>query len=394
MKQIFFISLLLVCSLFSFSQDSYTTLDGKTVSGTVENYKEWSKNPTTALFKQNNGKEITLTPDNCKDFTAGSDYFTSYNGTRILNSTDILSNELKSDKMVKDSVHVFLRRIYRLNNYAVYKLYDNKRINFYFSSDGNIEELEYYETLTNNAAEPFNGYKDYLLQQFSGKGIKNLQGKINDLDYKENDLLDFFSYVFGDKLNTSEKLRNKYASEFLLGAGLNESFGKLETTDGANSFRGNSFAPSLEIGLRIYSQRNFGKLFFQPTITLMPLYSSFRQNTFKTQATLVNANLGIGYMFVKKEHFSFYVDGAGGLTLLFGYQTKEDYRGGFVKSKGADNRMTVHPEIGVLLSKKLNIAFSEMLAMKMPFWANMAFDYKVSQTSLSIRYAFVQKKKK
>jgi hypothetical protein len=220
MKQILFISFLLFSSLFSFSQDSYITLDGKTVNGTVENYKEWSKNPTTVLFKDNvNDSEIILTIENCKSFTVGSDYFISYSGTRILNSDDILSQGLKSDQMVKDSIHVFLRRIYQFNNYALYKLYDNKRINYYVSDHINIKELEFYETIKDNTIAPFNGYKNYLMQHFSSKGIKGLEWKINNLNYKENDLLNFFAFVFRDKSHSSENLRNKYASEILLGAG-------------------------------------------------------------------------------------------------------------------------------------------------------------------------------
>lgn len=391
MKRILFISFLLFSFLFSFSQDSYITLDGKTINGTVENYKEWSKNPTTVLFKNNvTDAEIILTPENCKSFTAGSDYFISYSGTRILNSDDILSQGLKSDQMVKDSVHVFLRRIYQFNNYTLYKLYDNKRINFYVSDHGNIKELEFYETINDNTVIPFNGYKNYLMQYFSSKGIKGLEGKINNLNYKENDLLNFFAFVFGDKLHSSENLRNKYASEILLGAGLNESFAKIESSYGAKPYTGTSFSPSVEFGIRIYSQRNFGKPFFQPTISLMPLSNSFDNGRLKSKATLINVNLGVGYMFVKKENFSFYAAVAGGLPVLLNYQTIEGAQSN-VKSNGADDRLTVRPELGVLINQKINISFCDMLPINLPFISDLEFNYNVNIASLSFKYAFIQK---
>lgn len=66
MKQSLFIFFLLY-STFSFSQDSYVTLNDQTIHGTIENYKEWSKNPTTVLFKDSiDGNSIYLTPANCK----------------------------------------------------------------------------------------------------------------------------------------------------------------------------------------------------------------------------------------------------------------------------------------------------------------------------------------
>ncbi len=390
MKQGIFISFLLFYSLFSFSQNSYVTLDGQTIPGTIENYKEWSKIPTTALFKDNSGTIITLTPQNCKSFTAGSDTYVSYNGTRILNTDDAMkSQSIQSNELIKDSVHVFLRKIYQFNNYILYKLVDKKRSNFYFSDNDNIQELEFYETLDNKDIVPFNGYKIFLNNEFSNKDIPGLQHKINLLAYKETDLINFFAEILNDKQHSSGKLRNKYPGEILIGLGANQNIASLEKNS-SSLFHGNSFTPSLEFALRIYNQRNFGKIFFQPSINIFSLLSDLSKASSKVKAMVVTINLGAGYMFIKKPDFSFYVEVAGALPVLFNFQTQQGSNGKYIKSVGPDDRITVHPEAGIIIKRNLNISAAYLLPIRLPFNSDVQYSYKFSQASVTLRYAFIQ----
>lgn len=396
MKKSLFIFFLL-SSTFVFSQDFYVTLNDQTIHGTIEHYKEWSKNPKTVLFKDSiSGSSIYLTPANCKSFTVGlSDKFISYNGTRILNTDNAInSHGVQSDQLEKDTIQVFLRQIYQFKNYTLYKLFDAKRANFYLSDNSVTTELEYYENINSNQVVPFNGYKNYLLKEFSDKGVEGLLHKVEILAYKEDDLLNFFADIFGDKSNSSEKLRNKYSNEILVGIGANENFGSITNFSSA-TYKQTSTSPSFEIALRIYSQRNFGRIFFQPSISVMPLSNTFNEGlVFKTKATLVNVNLGVGYMFLKKSNISVYAAAAGGLPIIFNYKTLRGTNSKYINSDSPDDRLTLHPEMGLIIKRSLNISFTGTLPFKLPFLSDPSFTYKVSQASVVLRYAFIEGGKK
>ena len=391
MKKGFITTLILVSSLASFSQDSYTALDGAVIRGTLENYKEWSKNPTEVIFKNTDGAEISLTPQNCRDFSVGSDYFLSYNGTRISNTNDALSQGLQNAQMIKDSVHVFLRRIYQYNGFSLFKLMDNKRINFYIADSGSIKELEYFETMNNNAVIPFSGYKNYLQNRFSD--VHGIETRIDKLSYKEIDLINFFAYVFSDTKYATEKSRTKYPTEVLLGAGANVVFQNLSNTSTFN-LKSNDFSPSLEFAIRIYSQRNFGKSFFLPALNVMPLLGSFNKDAYNVKATMVTLSLGAGYMFVKKENISFYIQASGAMPMFVNYQTRQGLQSEYIKSNGLDARLTVVPEIGLLINKKIDVSLGGMIPVKLQFNSNGALGYKVSKATLAVKYAFGQKRSK
>lgn len=299
------------------------------------------------------------------------------------------SQSLESNVLTRDSIHIFLREIYHFNNYSLFKLFDKKRTNFYFSDNGDIKELEFYETIEKKDIVPFNGYKSFLHNEFSGKNIDGLQQKINILSYKENDLINFVADILNDKQNASEKLRNKYSSEILIGIGANQNVATLED-NGPYIFHRTSVTPSLEFALRIYNQRNFGRIFFQPSINAFSLLSDFSKASANVKAMVVTINLGAGYMFVRKPDFSFYVDAAGALPVLFNFQTQQGSNGKYVKSHGPDDRITVHPETGIIIKRNLNISASYLLPIRLPFNSDIRYAYKLSQASVALRYAFIQ----
>ena len=387
----------LFSSNFLFSQDSYVTINDQIVHGTIEHYKESSKNPKTVFFKDSiSGNSIDLTPANCKSLTVGlSDKFISYNGTRIINTDNAINSHLmQSAQLEKDNIQVFLRQIYQFGSYTLYKLFDDKRTNFYLSNNGIITELEYYENVNGNQVIPYYGYKNYLLNEFSDKAIKGLQHKVEILRYEENDLLNFFTNIFNDKSKSSEKLRNKYSNEILVGIGLNINFGTV-TNLGSATYNNTSYSPSFEIALRTYSQRNFGRIFFQPSLSVMPLSHTFNEgSTFKTKATLVNVNFGVGYIFLKNSNLFIYAAAAGGVPIIFNYKTHKGTIGEYVNSGSPDVRFTVHPEMGLVVNRTLNISFTGTLPFKLNFLSDPSFNYKVSQFSVVLRYAFVEGGKK
>ena len=396
MKKII-IPFLLFLSTSAFCQDSYISNDGQTVNGQVLNYKEWSKNPTEVKFQKTDGSVITLTPENCGSFVAGTDKYLSYHGTRVANTDNVLvSRNDDGATMIKDTVNAFLRQVYQFDGYTLFELFDNKRINFYLNKNGNIKELEYYETIKDGTVDPNNSYKAYLYHEFAGKGIKDFQVEIKKLRYNENDLENFFANVLGDQSHTSEKLRNKYPSEILLGVGANVNSGTMHSWTNYPYYHQTTFSPSVEFGLRLYSQRNFGKFFFQPTIGVMPLSNTFKASGIQTKivkATEVNVAIGAGYMFLKKQDISVYADGAALLCILANYETKDGDRK-YVGTDGSDARITGQVELGVIVRRNLNISVRNSFPIRIIFPANTNYTYKLSQLSLAVRYAFIHGHKK
>ena len=394
MKQTILFCSLLVCYAFAISQDFYISLNNKVVPGTIQKYKEWAKNPSSILFKDSiTGNNINLTPASCKRVVAGvSDNFMSYSGTRIIN-TDKIENThaLQSNILTQDTIHVFLRQIYQFQNYALYKLLDDKRTNFYLAVDGVVNELEYFEYLNEDKQIVlYEQYKNHLLKLFADKNIDGLVAKINILSYKENNLINFFADILNDKGNSTEQLRNKYPLEILAGIGANATFGTI-TRSSVVSYNQTTISPSFDIGLRVYSQRNFGKLFFQPSVNITSLSQSFNNDyIYKTKATLVSAKIGAGYFFQKKPALSVYGALQGGLTLLFGYKTQLGAAPNqYIKEKSTDDKATLYPEIGILINQSLNIALTGMLPIKVPLVSDHNIEYKINQVNVIIRYVFI-----
>jgi hypothetical protein len=393
MKTILFISFLVFYGSVAFSQDFYVTNDGQTVNGSVDNYKEWSKNPTEVTFTKPDGSTVTLTPANCKSFKVGNDNYISYHGTRVANSDNVIySQGDQSEEEIKDTVNVFLRRVYQHGNYALYKLFDNKRINFYLAKDGNLKELEYYEAIKDNVADPFNLYKPYLYKEFNGMGTRGFQHKLSLLTYKENELINFLADVFKDESHASEKLRNKYPSEILFGIGGNANSGKITNVNGSFSYNQTNFAPSLEFALRIYNQRNFGRLFFQPSLSAMFLKNNFDKDYYKIKATMLNVKLGVGYTIIRKSNFSLYAAASGALPILFNFETYKQNQGEYKGTSGPDDKLSIEPELGFVIGRSLNISVSSLLPFELPYNSDFNVVYKLSQTSVCLRYAFIQKK--
>lgn len=169
-----------------FSQDFYISVNNDTIRGTVLNYKEWVKNPSSVIFSTYpDNKQIELTPFNCKRFTTHSEVYISYHGTRLKNSenTSDINSQFNS-LPVKDSIHVFLRELYNFEDYTVYKLFDNVRTNLYLGKKGSISELEYYEYVDDSKKiVRYNNYKEHLVENLKEKNIDRLWEKTSRLRY-------------------------------------------------------------------------------------------------------------------------------------------------------------------------------------------------------------------
>ena len=357
------------------------------------------------MFRESaTGSEVILTPQSCISFAAGRDTFISYHGSRIMNTDNVLDvSGYNSAEMRKDSIRVFLRQAYHNGDYILYKLTDATRINFYFSDHSTVRELEYYEYVKENKdndrndnAVSFDGYKQYLFVLLANKNIRNLSARLNAVPYKEIDLVNFLASVLHDKGQSTVARRNRYPAEIFIGAGINANMGALLDFSDKIAFKQTSYAPSLEVGLRLYAQRNFGKIFFQPSVSGMPLTSKFYNDYYKLNATLVGANLGIGYLFVKQKNLSVFAVANGTLYLPFGLKTSFN-KGNVhneVKASDLNSRLTVRPELGVVIGQNISLLVSGSFPIKVPFEESGTYrSYKLTQLSFGVRYGFIQNKK-
>lgn len=405
MKKVFFVLALLNYTTAALCQDYYVSNNNDTIRGVVVNYKEWSRNPVEVLFKLSSASNsLKLNPSNCKSIVIGSsDRYISYSGTRILNSENISSKAglHDDDQLRRDSILVFLREIYQYKGYAFYKLSDNKRTNFYLDKNGALKELEYYEYINDaNVVIPNNAYKIYIAEQLSGENNTGLDQKIAKLTYNEKSLIDFLAKVLQDDFHVSEKMRNKYPDEFFAGLGMNLNTGRIENSGASanGSYSTTTFSPSFEVGLRIYSQRNFGRSFFQPALNVTSFSHNFhlKDNTeYKMKATVLSGHIAAGYLFQKKSVLSFYGIIGAGMTLVLNYKTSF-INGSYSQTIKADkvlNKLTFHPEFGLVIHKSLNVALTGTLPFKLPLYSNFTYAYAISKAGIIIRYLFIKNKK-
>ena len=212
-------------------------------------------------------------------------------------------------------------------------------------------------------------------------------------NYQETSLVNFFADALKDRLHASEKLRNKYPAETFIGAGAIANFGSLTNASG-KAYQQTAISPSFDIGLRLYSQRNFGKLFFQPSINVTALTNGFNGDLLKVKTILANAKIGPGYAFYKKPDLTIYGVAQAGLTFFFGYQTARGANGQYVKEGSPIDKVTVFPEVGATINNKLNIALAGTLPVKTSFISDRNYFYKISQASLIVRYVLTKNTKK
>lgn len=395
MGKIFITCLSIFLVLDSSCQDMYVTNSGDTIHGKITNYEEWDRNPQEVTFIDNSGKSITLTPLNCKSFSAGkSDTYVSYSGPRLLNSTDIINTYgLNSSVDTTENINTFLRLIFHHKEFSLYKYLDTKRTNFFLATNGSIKELAYYEYTDDGGNTKTNeAYKIYILNQLNLVNDPDLMNKINSLVYEESALVKFFVNILRDKDYKAEKIRKNYATEILVGIGIQARFGSGVSGDGSNA-RQTALNPLAEIGVRFYGHRNYGKLFFEPSLIVSILNQHFTELyhiSFKAQGTIVGARIGPGYFFAKKEGINFYAALPIGVDFIGGYRTT--YTGSTttqtIKSIDTPIRFVLNPEIGVDLNHKFNIS----LKYTTPYNFNQSnygnLPYKTSTCSLDVSFIF------
>ena len=291
----------------------YINLKGDTVSGKFINYPEYNKNPVTIAFQPaGSSRVLALAPADCRKISiAHSDTYISYKGKRLVNETDYRNAQSKSDDEYEE-VTVFLRELFNDGHYQLYQLSDNRRNNYYVSSASiPLEELYFKAYTEDNKIVESPQFRSQLSVLFpdSLKNSGRLQQQLENTSYTAESIERVFAYVTSSKM---KKTRAKYKAQFFAGAGASFNIFHVKGDESQDpSMVGNyntQLNPVIEAGVKLYHQRNFGRLFFLIRANVYQysnkmhfpgyVYSPGSGSTTTFKATVISVPASIGYQFV------------------------------------------------------------------------------------------------
>jgi len=315
----------------------YISLKGDTVSGTFINYPEYDNSPANVVFQPSGSSQpITLSPGQCRGFSVtNSDTYISYHGKRLANATDYKEEQGKSKDEYED-VSIFLRELFNNGHYQLYELKDKKRSNFYISADTiPLKELYYKEYTENGEVVESHVFRDQLFLAFTNHADDNvsLQKKLQPVRYNGKSLARFFTLMTTGKAHNT---REKYPARFFVGIGASVNMFFIKDYSNGygyapyNTLPGTyktQVAPVVEAGVKLYHQRNYGRLFFMFRLSAYHYENSQDStgnsntaNTFK--ATVLTLPFSVGYKLINTTNASLsFSVGASGLYLLNNMRT-------------------------------------------------------------------------
>jgi hypothetical protein len=247
----------------------YINLNGDTTIGSFPGYADAINNPNDIKFVSlSTNDQIVLTATNCKMVHVDNyDTYIAYSGGRLINPITYTSDfdQVDSSDQVQQ-VATFLRVLFDDKNFKVFILKDKIRTNFFYQDkDAPITELVYklYITKTYDLGT-INTYQQQLKQLFvdSSTNDARLEDEVDNLEYKENDLVLFFQKKLGVQ-HKKEKI--KYPNSFFVTGGVAINAFKVNgDPDFAEAITkyNTTVAPALIIGYNFPVQRDFGRLIF------------------------------------------------------------------------------------------------------------------------------------
>ncbi|HEY4149461.1 MAG TPA: hypothetical protein VGM41_11050 [Chitinophagaceae bacterium] len=297
----------------------YINLTGDTVFGKFINYQEYNKSPASIVFQPAGASlPMSLTPANCRKLSvAHYDIYISYKGKRLANETDYRNAQGKSDDVYED-INVFLRELFNDGHYQLYELADGKRNNYYVSSASvPLEELYFKAYTEDNAVVEspyFRSQLSFLFRDSLKQGDK-LQRQLEKVSYNGESLQKVFTFVTSGKIKTAKE---KYPAQIFAGLGASFNTFRVKADPSSYDYLVGSYnvdvSPVLEAGIKLYNQRNFGRLFFIFRINAYRYkntmhfpgysYSPGSGSTAEFKATVISIPVSFGYQFVRTQELS------------------------------------------------------------------------------------------
>ncbi|RYZ94154.1 MAG: hypothetical protein EOP47_28390, partial [Sphingobacteriaceae bacterium] len=280
------LAFLLVFSVtVAFSQDNFqkgyiVNLSGDTVPGAID-YREWAGSPEKILFKNVDGTMVSYTNKQISYFEIeGKVAYRSYGGY-ITNDPDKTS-DIGGIDTSKILVNVFVEYLRKGKLVSLLHYNDKKKERFFVEDMAlhQISELVQHLYYTDNSLRVISlkRYKKQLFDMAVSKHINTLEQKIENTNYKENELL----YIIGMINNTEadEVVINKKASsvKFFAGAAINIASAKYTGDNilSSNVVREGSFYPKITAGIDLYANPDIGRVVFRTEISLTQSQFKFR----------------------------------------------------------------------------------------------------------------------
>jgi hypothetical protein len=272
MKQLTILLLLLAPTLSIIAQKTnftgyYITPEGQSISGKFPNYIDNAKTPLTVKFEDSaSSRVIELSPSKCRSLVVEHfDRFIAFKGRRLSNPTEWRNIALHDEnKDTFEEVSGFLRVLFDNEKLGLYQLIDNKRTNYYVSVNGKApEELLYKVSLDEyGGVRPSTVFKVQLIQMLKEYGSEDnrLESRMEGVTYSSKSLLALFQSITG---SLPPKEKRKYPLQVFGGIGI--SFNKFHVAGDASNVAAGNYktqeSPVFEIGVKIFNQRNFGRVF-------------------------------------------------------------------------------------------------------------------------------------
>lgn len=325
-------------SLLGFSQSGYyINENGDRIDGEFKNYKQRKINPSSVFFISSDKVEVTLTPQNCKEFTIHNvDSYVSFKGLKLKAKTGDISEDVTIIDG-KDSVQQFLRILVSGDGYKLLSFNDNKSETFFYQDKSDaVIELEHV-TAINSQGQSYelDTYLNQIRNTFWPLIEKNnLQNELIDLKYSESDLVDLFSKMLSP--NTKSGLQNvsKTKLSYFLSTGISVNTFSPESAGPTTIQFNTTYSPLFVAGLQLYGNREWKKFSFlmqaraykykntgnsedKPGISTVPI-----QINYKSSFTAL-VQTGIGYDWIQNQIFSFNTSAGAGVLIIAGNEQEK-----------------------------------------------------------------------
>lgn len=279
MKRALF-TLLWVLPFLSIAQSNFkrgyvVTNSKDTLRGYVD-YKEHDLSPSSVKFRSSEGGNFKIfVPKDCAGYGIdGHEYYKTY-VVNISNSADNISqlNDRLDSTSRRDTV--FLKVLQSGKKIVLFSYEDKIKERYYFLSEGESEPIELIKTLYlkpggSGAVISGNKFRQQLLiaMRKSNNGISPEEEQLEQLKYRELDLLKVISSINGEKI-----IKHKISGlRLFAGVGLNMSKGSYK---GDNVLAGDkarvktSYLPMVSGGVDVLANQSIGKLIYRFELALL-----------------------------------------------------------------------------------------------------------------------------
>jgi len=406
--------------LFSSAQSNYrpgyvVTLKGDTLNGFI-NYKDWDKNPKIIAFKPS--LQADKTEYSGKDITAFT--LTGYEKYKRFNVL-ISQDDVDHSKMVQwlDTTRkldtVFLRMITTGKNLTLYAYKDKIKPRYFISEKGATPvELEYHiyiDTVYSTVTHVKNTYK-IQLQKLTATYRPHDQKLVDEIQlnaYNEEALSDIV-YKLNGSPESQKAVLTRNAPVFfagISGSRFSSSF-KVGSDETAVTNNQSTFAPGLDIGIDVYTNKNVGRWIFRIELAAMP--NSVNISYITTQGTASTTDYDLKfkqldftftpqliYNLYNTDKFKFYLDA--GIALNGNIYSAKQYTGTITYTvsgtSGSGNipmpalqffAFDIPVKAGIVINKDIDIYAGFNPKMRL----DDDSDYQVNQTSFiaGVHYFF------